>query len=98
MLEVEQLEVVEVELEVVESDVDVVLEVEELLEDDVQGLEVVRLLDVLILWFLQLEVSSGDVLLLEVVEVLSCLEVDVIAELRPIDVLQEAEVMLFFSR
>ena len=32
------------------------------------------------------------------VEVLSDLEVDVIAELRPIDVLQEAEVMLFFTR
>ena len=29
---------------------------------------------------------------------LSCLEVDVITELQPVDVLQEVEVMLFFTR
>ena len=56
MLEVEQLEVVEVDLEVVESDVgvDIVLEVEQLLEDDEDWRSnTLRLLDVLlILWFL----------------------------------------------
>ena len=35
---------------------------------------------------------SGDVPPLEVVEVFPCLAVDVIAELRPADVLQEVEV------
>ena len=41
---------------------------------------------------------SSDVLLLKIVEVLSRLEVDVITELWPVDVLQEVEVMLFFTR
>ena len=76
MLEVEQPEVVVINLVVVVSivEVDIVPEVVQLLEDDVVRLEVEHA-----------EVarcssssSSSDVLLLEVVEVLSGLEVDVI--------------------
>ena len=40
----------------------------------------------------------AEVLSLEIVEVLSHLEVDVITELWPVDVLQKVEVMLFFTR
>ena len=57
------------------------------------------MLDVLlILRLLQLQISCSDVLLLKVVEVLSGVEVDVITELWPVDVLQEVDVMLFSTR
>ena len=58
-----------------------------------------RLSDVLLtLRFLQLKITSRDVLFLEVVEVFLRLEVDVVTELWPRDVLQEVDVTLFLSR
>ena len=57
------------------------------------------MLDVLlILRLLQLLITRSDVLLLKVVEVLSGVEVNVMTELWPVDVLQEVDVVLFFTR